>query len=1000
MAVVFLGHDRLLSRQVAIKVLLPAVGDALSSERFKQEIEITARLEHPRIIPVQDRGDAGGVLYYVMRRCGDGSLRDLLRTTGQLTVQRAVAIAADVAQALDHAHKHGVVHRDVKPENILLEGGSAYVCDFGVARLIDAADRQKLTRTGIVIGTPQYMSPEQADGKASVDGRSDVYSLACVTYEMLAGEPPYGGRTHRDVLAKHLAAPVPDLTIVRDTVTPAMQRVMETALRKSPADRYATAGEFVAALAAATVAKRDRWWAVPAQRRKAMVRAGIGVAAGGLILAAAAALPTTTRGRALAAIGLGDRADTARLTIAAFTYDSTTGVRFPERELLGDAMARWRGITVVDDQNGGESPRPGRIVRGQVSRVQDFIRIHASVYDTDSDSLVRQGTVRVSAATLGGLEAAFAELAERLLFSVSDSTTRGKCRKTRVPRAFEACGRAAQEIAAWRLPQADSALVSATDTAADADFAYAHLQLAQVRSWRQQPVARWASSAARAAAGRSHLDAGDQVRSDALLAFARDSVGRACEIWEAIVGRAPSSHEAWYSLAVCLRADVAVVPDRTSPSQWRFRSSYHRSLHAFRRAFELRPAILEGFKDRIFAGVRQMFVTAPSVLRAGVSADGRRFFARAAWSGGDSLIMVPFPEAAVTNASPETRLRSTNEAITHQRRMFGEIATAWVASDPASASAMEALATALEMQHDPGARDTLRRARSLAQTADERLRIAAHEVWLEMRFALPDDARRMRAARALADSLLRAANDVTDPRPLVALAVVTGRAAMAGALTRRGATLVRGSNAGTTTRGLLLLSFASLGGPTDTLRALESQLASAIARLPEVEQGPLRAGWLDRAATLTFPDVSMGPRPGIQDSLLRAQLAVLAGDTLRARKYLDDKRRARAGSDLAAISLDGAYPEAALLDRMGDARGAAAWLDPLLRALPEMTPDAIGDVAAAGSLVRAMALRADLAARAGDQPTARRWAAAVVTLWSDADPFLQSTVQRMRVLAR
>jgi serine/threonine-protein kinase len=204
MAGVYLAFDESLQRPVAVKVLEPAIADAVTSERFLREIELTAQLRHSRIVPVHDRGEGSGLLFYIMQHFPAGSLRERLDRSGPLSIPDTVAIATDVAQALDYAHAHGIVHRDIKPENILFDDEGAVVADFGVARLIAMTDRKKLTQTGIAIGTPFYMSPEQADTSAAIDGRSDVYALGCVVYEMLAGEPPFTGPDRRTILAKHL----------------------------------------------------------------------------------------------------------------------------------------------------------------------------------------------------------------------------------------------------------------------------------------------------------------------------------------------------------------------------------------------------------------------------------------------------------------------------------------------------------------------------------------------------------------------------------------------------------------------------------------------------------------------------------------------------------------------------------------------------------------------------------------------------------------------------
>src|SRR3989454_4444926 len=203
MATVYLAQDLKHHRKVAIKVLKPELAAALGPERFLQEIEIAAGLTHPHILPLYDSGEATGLLYYVMPYVEGETLRNRLDGAGQLPLAEAVQITREVADALSHAHSHDVVHRDIKPENILLEAGHAVVSDFGIARAITAAGGEELTGTGIAVGTPAYMSPEQSAGSRELDGRSDIYSLGCVLYEMLAGHPPFLGATAQEVLARH-----------------------------------------------------------------------------------------------------------------------------------------------------------------------------------------------------------------------------------------------------------------------------------------------------------------------------------------------------------------------------------------------------------------------------------------------------------------------------------------------------------------------------------------------------------------------------------------------------------------------------------------------------------------------------------------------------------------------------------------------------------------------------------------------------------------------------
>ena len=247
-ATVCLAHDLKHDRPVAIKVLHPELAAVVGAERFLREIQIAARLHHPQIVPLHDSGEADGLLYFVMPYVQGESLRDRLAREPQLPVADAVRIAVDVAGALGYAHSLGLVHRDIKPENILLEDGHAVVADFGIARAITAAGSDKLTETGIALGTPAYMSPEQGTEGGQVDGRTDLYALACVLYEMLTGAPPFTGPTAQAVLARHAVDPVAPIRTVRHTVPWGVEHAVLKALAKVPADRYPAVAEFAEAL--------------------------------------------------------------------------------------------------------------------------------------------------------------------------------------------------------------------------------------------------------------------------------------------------------------------------------------------------------------------------------------------------------------------------------------------------------------------------------------------------------------------------------------------------------------------------------------------------------------------------------------------------------------------------------------------------------------------------------------------------------------------------------
>src|ERR1041385_1602784 len=335
MATVHLAEDLKHHRKVAVKVLRPELAAALGPERFLREIETTANLRHPHILPLYDSGEAGGFLFYVMPLVEGESLRNRIEREKQLQIEAALAIAREVADALGYAHSRGIIHRDIKPENILLEGGHAVVADFGIARAVSAAGAEQLTRTGMSIGTPSYMSPEQASGEPTLDGRSDLYALGCVLYEMLGGQPPFTGPTVESVIHQHLMVEPPSITNLRPTVPAAVAGALARVLAKNPADRFHPAAQFVQAFASTGASITATATAHPKPSRSRTIPIGIGVAAGLLVVAAAGYL--ITRGTPAAA-----PLEPKRVVVA--TFENRSGDR--SLDPLGAMAADWiaRGL--------------------------------------------------------------------------------------------------------------------------------------------------------------------------------------------------------------------------------------------------------------------------------------------------------------------------------------------------------------------------------------------------------------------------------------------------------------------------------------------------------------------------------------------------------------------------------------------------------------------------------------------------------------------------------
>ena len=285
MATVYLAEDLKHHRKVAVKVLRPELADALGPERFLREIEIAASLRHPHILPLYDSGNADGFLFYVMPLVEGESLATVIRREKQLPIDDALRYAREVADALSYAHAHGVVHRDIKPDNVMIESGHAVVADFGIAKAVaSAGDVTALTGTGMSVGTPTYMSPEQASGDRDVDGRSDLYSLGCVLYEMLAGQPPFSGATIDVLVRQHIMTPPPPVTQFRPAVPPAVADALARALAKAPADRFNPVGQFASAIGSGGGGGTQQ---VPASKTRSSRLVPAAIAAGILLLAVA-----------------------------------------------------------------------------------------------------------------------------------------------------------------------------------------------------------------------------------------------------------------------------------------------------------------------------------------------------------------------------------------------------------------------------------------------------------------------------------------------------------------------------------------------------------------------------------------------------------------------------------------------------------------------------------------------------------------------------------------
>jgi eukaryotic-like serine/threonine-protein kinase len=594
MAMVYLAHDLRHDRPVALKVLRPELAASLGPERFLLEIRIAARLQHPHILPVHDSGEAAGRLWYTMPYVEGESLRQRMAREGPLSLDQAVRIATQVLSALGYAHAHGVIHRDIKPENILLEGDEAVVADFGVARAITAAGQDRLTETGLALGTPAYMSPEQATATRELDGRSDLYALGCVLYEMLAGQPPFVGATAQQLLARHAMDTVPPLRTVRATVPEGVERSVMRALAKVPADRFPTAADFAQALATPLetreTAVTSSTPAPPARLQMvALAAGGLGLVA--LALAAyllwphpkaaldpnlVAVVPFRVRG---AAPALGYLRE-GMIDLVAARLTGEGGARAADPSSVMTAWRRAAGSEAEDLPERavvGLAQRlgAGQLLLGGVVGTPDHVALNASLLP------VPGGSPRADAKVEGAADS-LPQLVDRLIAQlITEGTGASHGLDGFVNTPLPALrlyleGRAAER----RGEYADAVVRFRRALDLDSTFALAGMGLASAAGWTVAPGAA-RRGLERAWAGRDRLSPRDKALVTAEVGPdypAVSTIVRHLDAWERAVDLAPDQPDRWYELGDVYFHDGPYL---------QIESARRRAAEAFRRSVAL-----------------------------------------------------------------------------------------------------------------------------------------------------------------------------------------------------------------------------------------------------------------------------------------------------------------------------------------------------------------------------------------------------------------------------
>lgn len=1017
-ATVYLAHDTRQDRQIALKVLDNEVAHALGTKRFLQEIHITSRLQHPHILPIHDSGEWEGLLYYVLPFVAGESLRARLDREKQLPIDDCVQLTCDVASALAHAHSKGVIHRDVKPENILLSDGHALVADFGIARTIDVHTGERLTSSGLIVGTSQYMSPEQASGEREIDARSDIYSLGCVLYEMVAGIEPFVGPNVQAVIAQRFTHTPRPAKTYRPSLPDNLEHALEKALAVSPADRFQTMKDFAAALPAAAGSSIDR------RRPGRALRDVVRTRAGKLGLVGAVALMT-----ALIAAALNGKTDFTNVFAPRTTVDTALYVVLPLLDERGTVSSRgktsassiygalqgWKGLNIVPDVAVEDALRKsgdpavltdalsrarelgaGRLIWGRIGRLQFFdVTTGARLREVDST-----GDSAQLKPTLLKLfrDPSWPREADAGLEGTSEFN------------AMSAYGRAHAFLKRWELPAAQREF----DRAASADnaFAAARFWSAQVRSWQESPSAAdsvalaqvWARDATYAASHVSALSPRDAPLARALGALAVRDLETACKEYRKSIAADSMEFIAWHGLGKCLMLDEVVVRSARSPSGFAFRSSYAEAAASFFRATRLDP---KAHAIVTFNAMLKLLVTSPTTVRGGKDpASGTRFFAYPIVSA-DTLGYVPYPPAVFATLPAKGR----HDALDRNARSLLAFTTSWVDSDPRNHVAWEAIGSVLEMlgmistpnSPQSNAAAAVARALSLTSVPVTRVRLLTRQVRILIKRG------EFAAASRIADSVIANTPDTVASTQLLVLAAFTGKV---GHMIRL-AELSNGwipiaASQYTLMPDLVstaaeLFARASLGecGPTnDRLQQTFDNKLESYTR-PE-DRDAVRHVLMSRTYSLLSPCTNgasalLITRP--ENILYRLQQSFARNDRRELRARLDTLTAMRAESRPGDRPADFTYQEAWILGASGDTAAAIRKLDLALNALASMSSQTLAQPAAAAAIGRMMVLRADLAARQGDAATARRWGQATSELWAFSDKPLAPTVARMRTLA-
>jgi tRNA A-37 threonylcarbamoyl transferase component Bud32/tetratricopeptide (TPR) repeat protein len=1020
-ATVYLAHDVRHERLVAIKVLHHELSHALGAQRFLREIKLTASLQHPHILPIHDSGEAHDQLYYVMPYVEGDTMRRRLGADNRLSIDEAVRIGREVAGALAYAHERGVVHRDIKPENILFSGGHAVLADFGIARAIDRA-HEKITQQGTITGTPAYMSPEQARDRA-FDGRSDVYSLACVLYEAIAGVPPFVGETPQQLLTQRITKTAPLLREYRHDVPLPIESVIAKALAMSPDDRFDDARAFSAALSAA-IGNSGETLTTRVQPRSMTSSPWLWAACVAVLATGIAA--STPRGRDQFDL-LAGRVDTAQYAIIPFQY-SGASVAVDDQEPVAQAlyaeMREWKGLKLSSDMSVSDAmhgstdstllgrlavarhARAGKLVWGKVHVTHDSMIVRAAIYNAVDGSLLREVPLAASRDFISTHPEVIRTLAADLLrLDNSEKLPHSGDIGTRSLAAWQAYQEGERHLHEWRVAPAMQAFERAIR--ADPEYAHPQLWLAQLQVWRGRLAADWGPHLNSAIRNRVSLDPRQGMVVEALQAIQHGNFNGACEAYRTMRSRDSLDVIAWLGLAQCQGFDPLVIRSRGSPSGWIFRGSSAGAQAAYARALQIAPIAFGAFP---FNKVSRLYMIEANVYRAGVNSDSAAFITFPDLVH-DTIASIAFPSAALNRVSQETMSPSYDRALMRNRDALLGVLSTLIQRLPDDADAFESLARVLETRDEISgtpnggysALSAIDRATVLSDDLVQRARLGATDVRLHLK--LGDFAR----TASIGDSVLKSSPHASGEQALYlsGIAALLGHESDAYVYMRASGASVALAGAPATPliedAATALFMRAALGVCDDSVRSLQKRIAPMLDSYVNaaVRDDALR-GVMERPVILGVECFGAASTLNVHGPHLSQMLLAIQdvgrGDRRTARARLDSmvsRRLVRPGE----VALDQTIGEAWLSAALGDTVGAIHRLDLTLTALPTLTPYIVYEPGMAAAVGRAMAYRADLAARVHDAGTAALWAGRVLTLWAHSDPSVAPTLARMKSLA-